>query len=227
MLRKLSLALVLIVLSPPSAAAGNLVLGDGGIVFPDGSVQTTAAAVAGNGVLEIHPDCAATGCFPGDAPGLPVEIAQPGSYRLTGNLQVPDEDTTAILVQSDDVAIDLDGFAIHGVTTCGLTSCQPVGTGAGIHPFAQTGVSVRGGAVRGMGETGVLLGRSTLVGVATILGNTIAANAGFGIHVDADASAGYGQNMLQDNQADPELQVSGVTAKELGTNVCQGDTVCP
>jgi hypothetical protein len=44
---------------------------------------------ASDGQLEINQACAVnTGCFPGDDPGFPVTITQPGSYRLTGNLDL-------------------------------------------------------------------------------------------------------------------------------------------
>ena len=49
-------------------------------------------ALAVDGVLEINQTCAiSTGCFPGDSPGFPVSVTQPGSYRLTGNLDLSAE----------------------------------------------------------------------------------------------------------------------------------------
>ncbi len=46
------------------------------------------SAYASDGVLEINQACAVnTGCFPGDDPGFPVTVVQPGSYSLT----IPDE----------------------------------------------------------------------------------------------------------------------------------------
>jgi len=41
---------------------------------------------------------------PGDAPGFPVQISRPGSYRLASNLRVPDENTHAIDIVVNDVA---------------------------------------------------------------------------------------------------------------------------
>jgi hypothetical protein len=43
---------------------------------------------------------------PGDAPGFPVTISQPGSYILSGNLTVPDAQTTAIEITADNVTLD-------------------------------------------------------------------------------------------------------------------------
>src|SRR5512144_1730857 len=89
----------------------------------------------------------AGGLTPGDAPGFPVTISQPGSYRLSGNLTVPDANTTAIDITSSDVTIDLNGFAIIGPTVCGgfPIACTPTGTGIGIHTFDSNRITVRNG----------------------------------------------------------------------------------
>lgn len=138
------------------------------------------SAAAVDGVLEIHPACVATGCFSGDGPGYPVEIAQPGSYRLTGDLQVPDENSTAILVQSDDVSIDLNGFAVRGVTTCsfvgGGVTCSPTGSGRGVDGGARDRLTVRHGVIRGMGGDGLFLGES-----ARVEGLAVEENGGVGV----------------------------------------------
>ncbi|MEM7052421.1 MAG: right-handed parallel beta-helix repeat-containing protein [Acidobacteriota bacterium] len=118
-------------------------------------------AQASDGALEIHQACVATGCFPGDGPGFPVTLAAPGSYLLTSNLTVPDENTTAIDVTSDgSVSIDLGGFVIQGVTSCtgNPVACSPTGTGRGITANPNTRTSVSHGAVRGMGNTAINLG---------------------------------------------------------------------
>jgi len=49
---------------------------------------------------------------PGDAPGFPVTITRPGSYRLTSNLRSPS--AVAIQIDADGVTLDLNGFAIIG-----------------------------------------------------------------------------------------------------------------
>lgn len=133
-----------------------------------GPLLLTSPAAAGQGALEIHQSCVATGCFPGDDPGFPVEIAASGSYVLTSNLQVADESTTAILVDSDDVSIDLGGFTISGVTVCSGTppTCTPQGQGRGIGHVPSAGTQrtrVYNGIVRGMGGTGVSLGTDSSV----------------------------------------------------------------
>lgn len=119
-----------------------------------------------DGVLEINQTCVATGCFPGDAPGFPVETTQSGSYRLTSNLNVPNEDTTGILVGASDTTIDLNGFGIFGVTVCSGQPivCAPAGNGHGINRTSgTTRLSVRNGVIRGMGGIGLLLGSDSMV----------------------------------------------------------------
>ncbi len=56
--------------------------------------------------------------------GFPYVISEPGSYILTGNLSVPDGDTTAIEVRADDVTLDLNGFTIQCSDSDGA-SCDP------------------------------------------------------------------------------------------------------
>src|SRR6266567_2659981 len=98
---------------------------------------TPYAAYAVDGVVLINQSSALAGnVTPGDAPGFPVTISVAGSYRLSGNLTVPDANTTAIEITADDVTIDLNGFSIIGPTVCSggppVTSCSPTGSGAGI-----------------------------------------------------------------------------------------------
>ena len=51
------------------------------------------------------------------AGGFPFTITQPGSYKLIGNLVVP-ANTSGILIQSNDVTLDLNGFSITGAVVC-------------------------------------------------------------------------------------------------------------
>src|SRR5437870_3755247 len=72
-----------------------------------------------DGVILIDQNRALAGnVTPGDLQGFPVTISVAGSYRLSGNLTVPDANTTAILVTVDNVTIDLNGFSIIGPTVC-------------------------------------------------------------------------------------------------------------
>jgi hypothetical protein len=133
------------------------------------------AAQAGDGVLEIAQVCAAgPGCFAGDGPGFPVEITAPGSYRLTTNLTVPNENTSAITLGADEVTLDLGGFSIAGTTSCSGSplACTPAaGTGVGIDGAASDRSAVRNGAARGMGFVGVRLGERALIERLVVRGN--------------------------------------------------------
>src|SRR5258708_37078294 len=44
--------------------------------------------------------------------GYPYVISNPGSYRLSGNLTVLNENTTAIFMNNDNINLDLNGFSI-------------------------------------------------------------------------------------------------------------------
>src|SRR5713226_8937081 len=89
-----------------------------------------------DGVILIDQSRALAGnVTPGDLPGFPVTIYLPGSYRLSGNLTVPDANTTAILITASNVALDLNGFSILGPTVCVVgvaTTCSPSGVGNGV-----------------------------------------------------------------------------------------------
>ena len=118
------------------------------------------AAHAADGRLEIHQACVATGCFPGDPPGFPVEITASGSYLLTSDLAVPDASTTAIVMEGDElhVTIDLNQFAITGPTRCfgSDVPCSPLGDGAGIRQDGLfSTITILDGQIFGMGSSGI------------------------------------------------------------------------
>ena len=146
---------------------GSLLVG----VVLQGGVCLSAWAV--DGVVLIDQSRALSGgVTPGDAPGFPVTITLPGSYRLAGNLTVPDENTSAIEIAADEVSLDLNGFAIRGPTVCvtttnlAVSSCSPTGTGSGVKTIGfPHNVAVSNGTVRGMGSSGIVLnpGRGMMV----------------------------------------------------------------
>ena len=121
-----------------------------------------APALAVDGTIEVNQARAlAGGITASDAAGFPVTLDTTGSYRLTGNLTVPDANTDAIVVDAENVTIDLGGFAILGITGCsgtsGNISCTGTGTGNGITATAagfpiSTGTVVRNGTIYGMGN---------------------------------------------------------------------------
>jgi hypothetical protein len=101
---------------------------------------------------------------PGDTPGFPVTITQKGSYKLSGNLTVPDGNTTAIEIRSSFVTLDLNGFSIIGPTDCsGGFPCAGAGTGSGIVagdpnvPRILFNIAIRNGTIQGMGASGLCL----------------------------------------------------------------------
>jgi hypothetical protein len=49
---------------------------------------------------------------PGDAPGFPVSLTRPGSYRLSSNLRSPS--AVAIEITANGVSLNLNGFSIIG-----------------------------------------------------------------------------------------------------------------
>src|SRR5689334_9768577 len=79
--------------------ACNLYAVDGVVLF------NQASALAGN-------------VTPGDAPGFPVTISVPGSYRLTGNIALTDLSANVIEITADNVTIDLNGFSLIGPVVC-------------------------------------------------------------------------------------------------------------
>ncbi|MEZ4352198.1 MAG: hypothetical protein R3F16_00865 [Myxococcota bacterium] len=91
------------------------------------SALTLAAdADASDGVIEINQTTAlAGGVTSSDEPGFPVTLDAPGSYRLTGNLDVPNG-TDGIEILASSVTLDLGGFRIAGpsISICPPTGCN-------------------------------------------------------------------------------------------------------
>jgi hypothetical protein len=141
-------------------------------------VGTTAAD---EGVLEINQARAlAGGVSPFDTPGFPVSITEPGSYRLTSNLDrrglAPDVD--AVLIAANPrVTLDLNGFEIIGENDCSPMPCTILGAGRGIVAFGDD-VNIVNGGVRGMPGPGISInGRGAVSDV------TVSENGGDGISV--------------------------------------------
>jgi hypothetical protein len=131
-----------------SAAAGTLLF----------VLSTTDALEGAQGPVLISQGKALAGSVtPGDAPGFPVTISLPGSYRLTGNLTVPNADTTVIHITTNNVTLDLDGFSILGPVVCPGPSapCSDSGSGVGIDASSSARVTVTNGIVQGMGSHGI------------------------------------------------------------------------
>ena len=111
----------------------------------------------------------AGGVTPGDAPGFPLTLSQPGSYRLTSNLLVGDLATGAVLITSPDVTLDLSGFEIRGQNEClgagaalnctsmtlGANAPRPSGIAVQFAVPMSGSVALENGSVRGFAGHGV------------------------------------------------------------------------
>lgn len=174
--------------------------------------------------------------------GFPVVISEAGSYRLSGNLTVPDANTDAIHVTHDDVTIDLNGFSILGHTVCSgspVTSCTPTGFGIGIFSQSKDNITVVNGTVRGMGNNGIDLSAGSagrienvravsngLAGIgtnagSTLIGNTAQSNGSYGI--SAAGGSTLTGNTARSNGGDGistglASTVTGNTAQNNGGN---------
>jgi hypothetical protein len=139
-----------------------------------------ADALAGDGRLEINQSCIATGCFPGDDPGFPVETQAGRSYVLTSSLTVTNVNTTAVSLANRAV-LDLNGFEIAGPTTCSgaPATCSAAGVEGGVGVYAQAHTTIRNGTIRGMGVYGI----AGEVGV-TVEQVLVANNASGGIYLN-------------------------------------------
>jgi hypothetical protein len=212
-----------------------------------------AIAAAGPGQIEINQARAlAGGVGPGDTPGFPVTLSVAGTFALTSDLSVPDENTTAIEVTAPGVTLELAGFSIFGVTSCPGGVCSPVGTGAGVLATADD-VSVRRGRIRGMGGSGVSLqnasrvedldvvengGTGISVGAGLVRGCTATGNGGFGFELQngsflgntaianasLGAALGFSTSFAQ-NAFDSNGGGSLVGGRATGGNAC-GDGLC-
>ncbi len=170
-----------------------------------------APALAVDGVLEINQACVATGCFPGDAPGFPVRIPAPGSYRLTSDLDVTGEpipqDVTAIEIPfTSNVRIGLNSYSII---------VGNIARGNGAEGIKVTASIERGNAADENGAAGI-----DALGGSTVIGNRASFNTGAGIQLIG--GSGYTDNVVTKNTGG--TIVGGV---EMGTNVCNTDTTCP
>ncbi len=108
------------------------------------------------------------------AGGFPYTITQAGSYKLSGNLIVPNGSVSAIVIAHDDVTLDLNGFSIIGPVDCAVTSNPCANSGAQMDHGIVAGtdlpvqeyfnITIRNGIISGVAGDGVhLLGDSIRV----------------------------------------------------------------
>lgn len=137
------------------------------------AMAIAASAAADEGGTEINHAAALVGIDPTDAPGYPIEILNPGRYRLTGDLSPP-PGTDAILVMASDVTLDLMGHQILAGGTGILSYAGP----------AVQNVTIQNGGVRGMGAAGIDLPDARQV---TLRNLRLATNVGPGFRVGEGA----------------------------------------
>lgn len=117
------------------------------------------AAVSSDGRFEINQSCVNVGCFPGDTAGFPITITNPGSYILSGNVTLSAAAAAAngMEIRSDDVSIDLNGFAIR----CNRTGapggpCRgQTGGGDAIEIVSGRNIHISNGTVRDFPQHGI------------------------------------------------------------------------
>jgi hypothetical protein len=124
-----------------------------------GAALAPGASLASDGVIEINQArLAAGGVTTGDTPGAPVTLSTPGSYRLTSDLRSGTRATSVILITSERVTLDLNGFSVGpclGVTFPAI--CFP-GTEPAIGVDQDyIDLTVRNGSVIGSGGDGLYL----------------------------------------------------------------------
>lgn len=103
------------------------------------AVVSPALAVDGT-ILIDQAKAFAGNVTPGDSPGFPVTITQPGSYRLASNLRPPAA-TTAIQITASNVTLDLNGFGLIGASSGAVAGIQYVG------PLPAKNITIRNGVI--------------------------------------------------------------------------------
>ena len=133
-----------------------------------GGSGTTSTSTGGPVAID-QAKADAGGVSSDDAPGFPITISQPGSYRLMSNLVVTSTATTAIVITSPGVTLDLNGFEIRGPNNCTgggtMLSCPSLslpanairghGIDVAVNTEAPASVMVENGAVRGFAGHGL------------------------------------------------------------------------
>lgn len=197
------------------------------------AVSLIAASAQGSGgVVEINHACALAqnGCGPGDGPGYPVQITQPGSYRLTSNLQVPANVDGVQL--ADFASLDLNGFEIVGPVSCPF-GCPSPSAGNGI--FGNSQITVTNGRVRGFGLDCIqLTSRAQVsrvqvsscarhganVGPASFVAENQIGDVGQSAIAFGTAAVGHAAGLYRDNTIGLTGSASVTNGRASGPNTC-------
>ncbi|MCX2862341.1 hypothetical protein OOZ63_10865 [Paucibacter sp. PLA-PC-4] len=134
------------------------------------TLMALCSAAAKAQTLLDHNRAMSGNATPGDTPGYPITLSQPGHYVLKSNLNVPDG-LSGILIQTEDVTLDLNGFTIKAGRSCSfnnsnyVVSCSAAGGLYGIDSSASPNTTVRNGSIRGF-SAGIFLGGGLIEGLA-------------------------------------------------------------
>jgi len=188
-------------------------------------VLGAGAANAVDGVIEINDARVVVGgVTPGDAPGYPLTIDQPGSYRLTGQLFVSDPTLNVVEITADHVTLDLNGFAIRCVVV--FTPCVGNGFGSGILAYLASDVTVRNGVIRDFGGSGLSVGAGARIEDLRVLDNgTDGITIGYDGLVAGSVIRGNGANGI-DLSGDGVVITDNVIANNAGYGI-DNDTDMP
>lgn len=88
---------------------------------------------------------------------FPITINKAGSYVLTSNLKVDNQDVNAIEITVNDVTLDLNGHKIQGP----FTGPPFAGSGRGINAENRYSITIKNGKVWGFGTEGIYLHSSS------------------------------------------------------------------
>ena len=142
-----------------------------------------------DGVTIIDQEGATTGnVTPGDLPGFPVSITQPGSYKLSTNLTGNNTSLGIISVEASNVTLDLNGFTITGPGRDGVFMKSTL---------QHSNITVLNGSISGMSRDGILLVNFIGPGIAAQIDRVKSSHNGrIGIWVGenstvANSTAGY------------------------------------
>jgi hypothetical protein len=115
-----------------------------------GTIAAIPANAVDGQVLITQAKALAGGVTPGDAPGFPVTLSEPGSYKLASNLSPPPGDD-GIVTNAPDITIDLNGFRISGGPAGGTNNAINGIRGRGDR------LTVKNGTIGGFEGNGILL----------------------------------------------------------------------
>jgi hypothetical protein len=192
------------------------------------------SAFAVDGVILINQNTSVASIPGCPHAGFPIVICQSGSYRLTGNLTVPDANTDGVDINADNVTLDLNGFTIAGPVTCTgqprqpVTSCTPASTGIGVSS-SKMNASVFNGSVQGF-QYGILFSNNIGVSRSRVEEVNASQNSIFGIFVNGavrHCNAGSNGNGIvaesaTDNIADFNAR-EGIEAEFASGNIAIGN----